>query len=239
MTPDYRAELVTLMQETLLDERIRGDWTYRAVRPMPVPFSWRPGQWVTGDCSKGVQYLCRWAGTHDPMGRNYDPYGNSQTLWSNLQSLDQPNDLLPGDIVTFGYNGDDHAAMVLEPSADPVLWSFGHQGAPNTYRLSYDTRPKQYRRNPLPVHVPTPEERLRAMTGWFAWVAWRLGEGDWRTYGKLNPRVRPDVPKMIPPDWWKRYADFLRNRKHPTEKGTPWLAASRSSSTTTEPGAPR
>jgi len=215
--PPARQKLKDLMNATLADERAHHDWTYAAVRPMPVPGSWRPGQAVRGDCSKGVVFLCRWAGVPDPMGQGYGPYGNSQTLWLKLQHLASAVELDVGDIVTFGQDGNDHAAMVLEPGTDPLLWSFGHQGAPNSYRLSADPRVKQFLRNPIPVYVPTRADRLRARTGWFAWMAWALGEGDWKGYGKANRKVRPDVTKRIPLSWWRRRARYLLNRK----KGNP------------------
>lgn len=211
--PDIRNQLEALMKATLADEVAHRDWTYEAIRPMPVPATWHPGQHVVGDCSKGVQYLCKWAGAPDPMHNNFGVYGNSQTLWLCLQHLDNPNQLQIGDIVTFGFHGDEHATMVLQPSDDPILWSFGHQGAPNTYHLSYDRRPSQYLGIPLPAYIPTPIEKLKAMTGWFAWVAWRLGEGDWKPYGKTNTKVRPNVPVLIPVEWWKALSQFLLNRK--------------------------
>lgn len=214
MAVDYRKAIAALMNATVADEHAHGDWTYRAVRPMWVPPSWKPGQHVEGDCSKGVQFLSRWVGLPDPMGEGYGPYGNSQTLWSRLQHLDNASELLVGDVVTFGPDGADHAARVLEPGADPLLWSFGHQGAPNTYRLSTDHRAHQFLRVPMPTYIPTPADRLRAKTGWFAWVAWKLGEGDWKGHGKANRKVRPNVPRLVPLSWWKRYAAFLKNRKH-------------------------
>jgi hypothetical protein len=213
MATDYRAELVKLMKATLADQAANHDWTYAMVRPMPVPHTWAKGQKVRGDCSKGVQYLNRWAGCQDPMGMNYGVYGNSYTLWVHLQDLDSVAELLAGDVITFGFDGDEHATMVLEPGADPLLWSFGHQGAPDTYRLSFDRRPHQLLRNPLPHYVPTPQDKLRAKTGWFSWMAWALGEGDWKPYGKGNKAVRPNVPRLIPLSWWRRRAKFLLKRK--------------------------
>lgn len=210
---DKRAELEKLMRATLADEAAHHTWHYHAVRPMPVPESWRAGNIVYGDCSKGVQYLCHWVGVPDPMGAGYGPYGNSQTLCLRLQHLDHARDLEVGDIVTFGVNGDEHAAMVLEAGSDPLLWSFGHEGAPNTYLLSQDRRTQQYLRNPIPDYIPTPQDKLRAKAGWWAWVAWKLGEGDWRHYGLANKSVRPNVPKRIPLAWWRNYVVFLARRK--------------------------
>lgn len=207
---DYRAKLAALMRATVADH---ANWTYHAIRPLTTPPSWKPGQPVTADCSKGVEYLCRWAGIPDPMGAGYGPYGNSQTLWLHLQHLDHPSELLVGDLVTFGADGNEHAAMVLEAGTNPLLWSFGHQGAPNTYPLFSDRRPSQYLRVPLPAYVPTAADKLRSRTTWFAWVAWRLGEGDWQHYGKAAAVVRPNVPKLISLSWWRRYGRFLLDRK--------------------------
>lgn len=216
-TKDLRAALEELMTETLTDTT---NWTYRAVRPLYVPASWTEGQHVTADCSKGVQYLNKWAGAADPMGESYGPDGNSQTLWHNLQHLSSPTELLVGDIVTFGYDGNDHAAMVIEVGADPLLWSFGHQGAPNTYRLSQDARSHQFLRNPLPVYVRTPDDKLRGKEGWFAWMNWLAASGDWRHKAPKDKAVRPDIPKIIPPSWWARRVKFLAQRNKPNNPTT-------------------
>lgn len=207
-----RQRLHDLMRATLADEAAHHTWRYHAVRPMPVPSAWKAGQRVTGDCSKGVQFLARWANAPDPMQNGWRTDGNSQTIWLRLPHLDSPGKLEVGDIVLFGRDGIDHAAMVLEPGSDPLLWSFGHQGAPNSYRLSYDRRTKTYCKLPVVVPPPTARDKLRAKTGFYAWVAWRLGEGPWRHYGSTNKTVRPNVPRVIPLDWWKRYARFLANR---------------------------
>jgi hypothetical protein len=209
---EVRHELHRYMVATIADENKHHNWFYRAVRPMSVPPKWSPGTIIRGDCSKGVQYLCRWAGGSDPMKMNYGAWGNSTTLCHNLQHLDHATDLLIGDIVTFGVDGSKHATMVMETGDNPLLWSFGHQGAPNMYRLSEDNRPHQFLRNPLPKYIPTPQEQLKKKKGYFAWVAWKLGEGDWFGHGKANSKLRPNVPKLIPIAWWKRYASFLVNR---------------------------
>lgn len=216
-----RDKMHSLMLETLEEEREFHDWLYEAVRPMYVPSSWVRGKRKIGDCSKGCQFLARWAGAHDPMGRGYDPYGNSETMTVHLHHLDYPSQLKVGDYITFGPWGDDHAATVLEAGSDPLLWSFGHQGAPNTYRLSWDRRERHYLLNPVPLPPLTPDQKLRAKTGYWAWLQWKLGEGAWHHKGKSNPKVRPHVPKRIPLKWWRRYVRLMLLRKRAANKATP------------------
>lgn len=216
--PPARQRLHDLMTQTVADEKKSSTWTYRAVRPLSVPVSWKVGQRVTGDCSKGVQMLCRWAGAPDPMRNSYSAYGNSSTIWAVLPRINK-SQLEVGDIVLFGPNGNDHAAMVYQVDADPMLWSFGHQGAPNFYRLSYDSREKSYRKLMLDP-APGPADKLRAETGYWAWLAWRLGEADWHGYGKANPSVRPNVSRLIPGSWWVQLAQYLANRKRANEATT-------------------
>jgi hypothetical protein len=207
------------MVATIADEKTSHTWTYHAIRPCPVPPRWIEGQKVWGDCSKGVQMLVYWASGGDPlldpMGNAYADWGNSTTICAHLQHLATPAQLDVGDIVTFGRNGDEHAAMVLEPGKDPVLWSFGHPGAPNAYRLSQDRREHQLLRLPAPKYVGLKAAKLRAKTGYWAWLQWRLGEGDWNHHPKADPNVRPHVPKLIPAGWWRRYAAFVLARKKP------------------------
>lgn len=218
-----RAALAEIMHATLADEAAHRDWTYAEVRPLPMPGrKWSPGTAVHADCSKGVQYLCWWTpGAPDPMQNGWSTIGNSQTIWLALHHVAQPNQLEIGDPVTFGLDGDQHAAIVLEPGPDPLLWSHGHQGAPNTYRLSQDGRPYQLCKLPIVKPPTTPQDHLREMTGFYSWVAWRQGEGPWRPYGARNIHVRPNVPHTVPAEWWPRIATFLANRHKPTPPSPP------------------
>ena len=57
---------------------------------------------------------------------------------------------------------------------------------------------------------------LRKRTGYWSWVAWRLGEADWKQWGPKNPEVRPAVPANIPlsrPTWFPRLTLYLSRRK--------------------------
>ncbi len=221
--PDQRAALKRLMQATLADNQQHHDWTYAAVRPLSIPGSWRPGQHVRADCSFGVKLLCKWAGIKDdPTGENWSGYGNSSTIAAHLKHAAKASDLQVGDVVTFGTDGsNEHAAMVLEPGPDPLLWSHGHQGAPNLYRVSQDGRPHIYCHLNVPRYVPTQADKLRAMTGYWSWVQWRLGEGHWKHRVPKDKKVRPSVPVIVPAGWWKQYAKFLLGRKKPNQPKGP------------------
>lgn len=214
---DVRAELGKTMRAWLLDQAANHSTDYAAVRPLPL-YGTRGGGYPKGrkrsDCSWGARLVCWWTpGAPDPMGTNFNGGGNSQTICLALEHVDHPSELEVGDPVTFGRDGNEHVSVTLEPGPDPLMFSDGHQGAPNTYRLSWDRREKQLRRLPVIDRPPTPQEKLRAKTGWFSWMAWALGEGDWRRYGKANRNVRPNVPRRIPISWWRRRARYLLNRK--------------------------
>lgn len=59
----------------------------------------------------------------------------------------------------------------------------------------------------------TPAVRaLRARAGYWAWLAWSLGEKPWQGYRAFTAAVRPHVPKLIPDVWWTRRAAFVGSR---------------------------
>jgi hypothetical protein len=66
-------------------------------------------------------------------------------------------------------------------------------------------------------HYLQPEDArvvaVRKMTGYFAWLAWTLGEGAFKPFGVKNRAVRPAVPALIPPSWWVKRAAFVNKRK--------------------------
>lgn len=207
-----RGQMRKMMKATLAEEAALHNYVYEAIRPIWVPKTYLRGGRKVFDCSKGAQYVARISDAPDPMGRNWDGYGNSTTMTIHLHRLDHIGEVKVGDYVTFGYYGQDHATVVMgliKDSAgrvvDLLLWSDGHPGAPDDYRLSYDRRYRHFLRNPIP-HTLTAVEKLRAKTGFWAWVQWRRGTGAWRGHGKANPKVRPNVPKRIPLVWWQRYA---------------------------------
>ncbi len=220
-----RAALEATMRAVLADQAVHHNWDYLAARPEAMIGArghYPAGQPIKSDCSKGVQRICFWTlGAPDPMKSGWGAYGNSSTICAELEHLDHPSELRVGDPVTFGPNGNEHAAMCLEPGADPLLWSDGHQGAPNTYRLSWDWREHQLLRLPVMGFAQTPADILRAKQGYWAWMQWSLGEGAWRTHKPAEPAVRPAVPADIPDLWWAQRKRFLANRKKANRPSPP------------------
>lgn len=227
-TTIIRESIAALAKELIADEQTYHNSTYAAVRPITVPKIYKPrGMKYKMDCSKFCQFVHRAAGVpagYDPMHNNYSGAGNSYTLWRENQHVDTASELLLGDFITFGRDGGEHAAVVIERGTDPLLASDGHQGAPNAYRLSADRREHQFIRAPLPKYVPTPQDKLRARTTWFAWMNWYDGTGEWKPFGKQNKSVRPNVPKRIPVSWWVRRTKFKFKANKPNKPTTAHLA---------------
>lgn len=96
------------------------------------------GRSITMDCSEAVTCLCRWAGLHDPNGLHYDGYGYTGTLLDHLHHYSDPHRAEVGALAVFGPGSGDHVAMVMEPGADPLLWSHGSEGGPRRVRLSVE-----------------------------------------------------------------------------------------------------
>lgn len=232
MTVDLRAELKQVMTETVADEAQDHNASYVFARPMPVPTIRRAyvrgGKW-RADCSTGVRDVCWWVpNAPDPFGNGWQPWGNSSTIWAHLHHEDDLAKCEVGDYFTFGHwTGEEHVAMAFNdmpatPTNDLALWNFGRQGQPiiSTLALEIAAHPGMtvtLCKNPIVDPPMTPQDKLRAMTGFYSWVAWRLGEGPWKHYGVTNAKVRPNVPKRISAQWWARYVQFLNNR----HKGNP------------------
>lgn len=79
-------------------------------------------------------------------------------------------------------------------------------------------RPTPPRPAPAPRPKPAPRPAgkgaaaLRAERGYWPWLEWYLGEGDWKGRGRYSPRVRPHVAARIPASWWRAERAFLRAR---------------------------
>lgn len=224
---NYRSAMAAVMKQTVDDEAKYGNATYAAVRPQTVLASYTSGEKWEADCSDGCRSVAHIAKLpDDPAGNNWADFGNSSSIWTHLHT-DLPITAAEiGDIFTLGFStGEAHACMaydVTDPS-DPVVWNMGTEGQPVFRKLSQEIAGHPgmtvtlCKINLPPVPVPPAVAHLRAQTGFYSWLAWVLGESDWRTYGKKNKNVRPNVPRVIPAAWWTRYAVFLKNRKKPNK----------------------
>ena len=133
-TNDQRQHMVGIMQFFLDHKSLL---PYKAIRPMStkdlyehdVVTMFAKGQSINTDCSEMVTLICKWAGLKDPNGFGYNGDGNSSTMYKHLAHYTQPERAHAGAIVVFGPSGGTHAAMVMEPAKDPVLFSHGSPGA--------------------------------------------------------------------------------------------------------------
>lgn len=97
------------------------------------------GSHIMADCSEMVTLLCRWAGLHDPNGLAYAHAGYTGTMLAHLPHYTNARQARVGALAVFGPGTGDHVAMVLEADyahGDPLLFSHGFEGGPETVRLS-------------------------------------------------------------------------------------------------------
>lgn len=217
----YRNALKKLMVRTIADQKRIGNGRYLAVRPQEV-ISEYDSQEYEADCSDYCRDLCRVVGLpDDPAGNGYADYGNSSSIWLHLHETTLAAAKV-GDIITFGrWSGEKHACMIMDLTdrLNPGVANMGEDGQPveSTYAIELANHPgcvaSVRRLNLPPDPPPTPQQILRAKTGFYNWMSWLLAENAWRHYGKKNKTVRPDVPKVIPAAWWGRRAQYLLNRK--------------------------
>lgn len=222
-----RVRIVDLIDKTCADQaRLHRD-VYGFFRPQTIPRVYVPGMKLVLDCSDYVRFICCASGVvDDPAGNDYADYGNSASIWVHLHQHIDLADALPGDIPLWGYSmGEKHASILHSFDAQTQQWkvgNFGEQGQPIIDWLAQEQAAHRGMtmticRLHAPAPPPTPEDKLRALTGFYSWVAWKLGEGPWKGYKPADKTVRPNVPKVISPAWWKHYTVFLANRK----KGNP------------------
>lgn len=220
--PPARLRIQELIRKTCDDQARLHDDVYGFFRPQAIPPAYTAGMKLVLDCADYCRFIARAAVvTDDPAGTGYAPFGNSSSIYFHLHHIDLA-DAQPGDIATFGYwNGEKHACILLEKDPKTGQWrvgNFGRQGEPAVKWLADE----QANHRGMTMTIcrlnvadppPTAEDKLRAKTGFYAWAAWRLGEGPWKPHKPLNRTVRPNVPTVISAAWWKRYAVFLANRK--------------------------
>jgi hypothetical protein len=127
---DARAELVRLARQAVANN---ARWRYGQVRPIPLGL---PTHYpLTTDCSGACILLYHSAGCQDPSGHGFSGQGWSGDFYVHGAHIDVAQ-ALEGDLVTFGPGGDEHAAMVVEPGANPLCFSHGQAGDPHLVLFS-------------------------------------------------------------------------------------------------------
>jgi hypothetical protein len=102
------------------------------------------GRSISLDCSEAVTCLCKWAGLHDPNGLHYNGSGYTGTLLAHLPHYSDPTKAKVGALCVFGPAPGEHVAMVMEPGANPVMWSHGGESGP--IRISFERERAVHRR---------------------------------------------------------------------------------------------
>jgi hypothetical protein len=130
-----RAHLVDLLRWTIRHERA---FHYLQRRPMRY-VGWSETQlraWVAHggtvsmDCSEYAKTMFHMAGLHDPTGRGYDPWGNTDSMLSALPHYSDPSEAWPGALVVWGSPPSHHVAIVLTRGSNPSLASHGREAGP-------------------------------------------------------------------------------------------------------------
>lgn len=123
-----------------------------------------------------------------------------------------------GDAVCFFWGSDDwpdHMGLVRRLDGPLLLTVEGN--------TSSDDRGSQDEGDG--VYLKTRDPRTTRMTyfrvpgspdpvaGFWQWLTWSLGEGEYRKHGRNNKAVRPTgLPPRIPAEWWERRKQFLARR---------------------------
>lgn len=176
-------------------------------------------------CNSFVDYCFAKAGR--PLDELSRSAGVELTLALARQRGWVVSDPMPGDLVVFTFS---HIGFVdsVRPSGHAIVTiegNTGSAGAVSDSTIGGDGVYHKMRAMELVrafIRVPGdvgrvkgrwPSPVLRRRKGYWAWLAWSLGAGDWTGYPAKAGYVRPAVGKRVPLSWWKRRLKFVRNRK--------------------------
>lgn len=113
----------------------KGSCTYAQIRPIDGEHQ-RHKLPLRFDCSGAATDCYAWAdNVSDPNGERYNGLGFTGTLYQHMHHI-TAEEVKPGDIGIYGNYPGHHAVLALEHGPDPVVFSMGHQGDPNSYRAS-------------------------------------------------------------------------------------------------------
>lgn len=94
---------------------------------------------LTLDCSQSVTLIAHVSGAKDPNGGNYASDGFTGSLLKGCQHITKTQ-IRSGDMCVFGGGTGHHVCMVMQPSADPLLFSHGQENDPIAVSLSTEAR---------------------------------------------------------------------------------------------------
>lgn len=104
-------------------------------------------QW-TPDCRASVLWVCKWSGWKSPTGMGW--IGNSESMWRHLPHFSNVADCGHGTIVTYGPQGDEHVAMVIQPDGDNP-WLMSHGSAYTNNHIRYQDLTAYFANRGMPV----------------------------------------------------------------------------------------
>ena len=93
----------------------------------------------TIDCSQAVTLVAHVSGAGDPNGGNWRSDGYTGTLVTGCKPITRAQ-AKPGDLRVFGRGTGHHVCMVMQPGADPLLFSHGQENDPIAIRESVEAR---------------------------------------------------------------------------------------------------
>lgn len=131
--PSWRAKAVKTMRWALTHEPQIHYLQERPFNPKAFAVGRVP---ISADCSATTTMIYYAAGRPDPNGNNYNGTGYTGTLRAHTPKRRSLKNCKPGDFIVYGPGTGTHVVVVLEPGADPLVFSHGQEAGPLTTRHS-------------------------------------------------------------------------------------------------------
>jgi hypothetical protein len=124
-----------LVNYPLHDVRGKADAATWALTGEQMRSRLKQGRHLMMDCSQGIACVYKWSGLGNPSGNISGP-GFTGSMLDHLGHHSDPARARVGAIVVYGPSTGEHASLVYQAGADPLLWSHGFDGGPQLIRLS-------------------------------------------------------------------------------------------------------